>query len=84
MGANPASGTNENGHLVDPPPSDTHTQGGPRIQNRTRVENQLMTAELCLYKKNKKTKTQKKQLPACYIKMDREGMKDLPWVCARM
>ena len=34
------------------------TEGGPMIQNRTSVEDQLMIAELCLYKK-KNTHTQK-------------------------
>ena len=57
MGSNPASGTNGNGHWGDPP-----TEGGPMIQNRTLVEDQLMIAELRLYKNRKKnTKKQTKQ-----------------------
>ena len=51
MGSNPESGTNEKGHRGDPP-----TEGGPMIQNRTLVEDQLMIAELRLYKKKKKKK----------------------------
>ena len=54
MGSNPAGGTNENGHWGDPP-----TEGGPMIQNRTLVEDQLMIAELRLYKNRKKKKKKK-------------------------
>ena len=41
----------KNGLWVDPP-----TEGGPMIQNRTSVEDQLMIAELRLYKNKNKNK----------------------------
>ena len=44
----------KNGLWVDPP-----TEGGPMIQNRTSVEDQLMIAELRLYKNRKKNKKKK-------------------------
>ena len=56
MGSNPACGTNENGRWVDPP-----TEGGLMIQNRTLVEDQLMIAELRLYKNRKKKKKKRKK-----------------------
>ena len=52
MDSNPASGTNENGRWVDP-----STEGGPMIQNRTLVEDQLKIAELRLYKNRKRKKS---------------------------
>ena len=55
MGSNPVSGSYENGHWDDPP-----TEGGQMIQNWTLVEDQLMIAELRLYKNQKKKKKKKR------------------------
>ena len=56
MGSNPVSGSYENGHWGDPP-----TEGDPKVQNRTSVEDQLIIAELRLYKKRKKKKKENKE-----------------------
>ena len=59
-GFEPQSGSNENGRWEGPP-----TEGGPMIQNRTSVKDQLMIAELGLYK-NRTKKRKKKSMINCY------------------
>ena len=52
----------KNGHWGDPP-----TEGGPMIQKRTSVEDQLMIAEQRLYKKKLKNLTCNKAYIYIYI-----------------